>query len=137
MPCLGGWKYQLEAAAEHWRSDGKREVVVASRTPFVCGVANNPIVLVLDRVMAGIVAGQAVDSRGTVLKHPTVRIYGESETSPRYEGHGDETGRFRIDDVAPGVYIIIISVEGIGEKTLSGVGVSAGQITDLGAMVWI
>jgi hypothetical protein len=137
MPCLGGWEYQLEAAAEYWRSEGKREVVVASRTPFVCGVANNPVVLVLDRIMAGVVAGKAVDSKGALLKYPRVRIYRESETSPRYEGHGDETGRFRIDDVAPGVYTIIIAVEDLGEKTLSGVGVSAGQITDLGAMVWI
>jgi hypothetical protein len=79
----------------------------------------------------------AVDSKGALLKYPRVRIYREFETSPRYEGHGDETGRFRIDDVAPGVYTIIIAVEGLGEKTLSGVGVSAGQITDLGAMVWI
>jgi hypothetical protein len=121
--------------AQYWRSDGKQEVVVASRTPFVCGVANKPVVLVLDRAAAGVVTGQAVDFEGALLKYPRVRIYRESESSPRYEGHGDETGRFRIDDVAPGVYTIVIAVEGTSEKTVSGVAVSAGRITDLGAMV--
>jgi hypothetical protein len=72
-------------------ADGKSDVAVASRTPFVCGEANSSIVLVLDRLMAGIVAGQVVDWKDALLKYPRARIYRESETTPRYDVHGDKT----------------------------------------------
>ena len=44
---------------------------------------------------------------------------------------------FRLEDVVPAVYRIVIKVEGLGEKTLSAVPVSGNFINDLGAIVWI
>jgi hypothetical protein len=138
LRCLAGWKYELEASAwgEHSRPDGKREVLVASRTPLVCGDRKTPIVLVLDHTPHGIVSGQAVDAKGFALGYPSLRMYRDSDTIPRYEVRGDDKGRFRIEDIDPGVYEINIAVQGQGEKTLSRVGVAAGQITNLGAVAW-
>jgi hypothetical protein len=135
--CLVGWKYELEASAwgEHSRPDGKREVLVASRTPFICSDRKTPIVLVLDHTPRGIVSGQAVDAKGFALGSPSLRMYRDSETLPRYEVRGDDKGQFEIKDIDPGVYEINIAVRGHGGKTLSKVGVAAGQITNLGAVV--
>lgn len=137
LSCLSGWKYELEAAAGHSQPDGKWDVLVTARTPFICGDQVSPIVLELDHTMRGIVAGQTVDEKGIPLAYPLIRVYRTSETTPQYETRGDENGQFRIEDVEAGLYKINIAVPGFGEKTLSDVGVSPGFITNLGAMIWM
>jgi hypothetical protein len=108
-----------------------------SKTPFVCGESNIPKVLVLDRLIGGILAGQTVDAKGLPLKCPRVRVYLEGEINPRYEAEGDDEGQFRIEGISPGTYKIGIAIVGLGEKTYSDVGIVAPFTTELGVMVWI
>jgi hypothetical protein len=70
LSCLSGWKYELEAAAGRSQPDGKSEVLVTSRRPFICGDQVSPVVLELNHTMRGIIAGQIVDAKGIALAYP-------------------------------------------------------------------
>ena len=80
----------------------------------------------------GAVGGKAVDPGGMFLPFPKVRVTGKSNAELRYETNGDAQGRFQLPRVEPGIYTIVVALQGFHDKTVSEVQITSGQQTDLG-----
>ena len=82
----------------------------------------------------GSIIGQVVDPAGGILQFPIVRLHRQSDSRPPRQSYGEETGRFRLGKLQPGVYTIGIAVAGFRKKEVTGVAVTAGQLVDLGVL---
>ena len=79
------------------------------------------------------ILGKAVDPNGMFLPFPKVRLHDQS-VERRYETTGDAHGQFRLEKVEPGLYIMSISAQGFGDRTISNLRVAPGQQLDVGVI---
>ncbi|WP_263841621.1 TonB-dependent receptor [Salinibacter sp.] len=80
-----------------------------------------------DAASAGVVTGVVVEKqRGAPLPGANVTIEGTTTGTST-----DLDGRYRIDDLEPGTYNLVVSFVGFQQKTVTGVDVTAGETTTL------
>lgn len=83
---------------------------------------------------SGSIVGQVVDPAGGVIQFPIVRLHRQSDAGPPRQTYGEESGRYRLEKIEPGIYTISIAGPGYRKKEITGVAVTAGQSVDLGVL---
>src|SRR4051794_14708915 len=60
----------------------------------------------------GSIAGAVTDPRGAVIVGATVTIFAEAGSQPVASAKTDAQGRYKIENLPPGTYVVVVEAEG-------------------------